>query len=90
MRTLILSDLHLGNGGDYDIFAGADSLPELLGRFVSPPTRVILNGDSMDFLLNEGPLQLDASRAARQAESIASSESTAPILKALIQFAPQL
>ena len=34
MRTLILSDLHLGNGGDYDIFAGSESLPALLDRFV--------------------------------------------------------
>lgn len=83
MRTLILSDLHLGNGGDYDIFAGSENLPELLGRFVSPPTHVILNGDSMDFLLNEGPLQLDVSRAVQQAESIATAEPTAPILKAL-------
>jgi len=26
MRTLILSDLHLGNGGDYDIFSGSTDL----------------------------------------------------------------
>jgi predicted phosphodiesterase len=83
MRTLILSDLHLGNGGDYDIFAGREYLPELLNQFVSPPTHVILNGDSMDFLLNEGPLQLDASQAVQQAESIATAEPTAPTLKAL-------
>lgn len=83
MRTLILSDLHLGNGGEYDIFAGSDNLPALLDRFVDPPTRIILNGDSMDFLLNEGPLQLDASRAVQQAESIANAEPTAPSLKAL-------
>jgi UDP-2,3-diacylglucosamine pyrophosphatase LpxH len=83
MRTLILSDLHLGNGGEYDIFAGGESLPALLDRFVDPPTRVILNGDSMDFLLNEEPLQLDMSRAVQQAEAIASANSTAPTLKAL-------
>ena len=83
MRTLILSDLHLGNGGDYDIFSGSQALPALLDRFVDPPTRIILNGDSMDFLLNEEPLQLDASQAVQQAESIASANSTAPTLKAL-------
>jgi UDP-2,3-diacylglucosamine pyrophosphatase LpxH len=83
MRKLILSDLHLGNGGDYDIFAGGESLPALLDRFVDPPTRVILNGDSMDFLLNEDPLQLDVSRAVQQAESIATAEPTLYTLKAL-------
>jgi UDP-2,3-diacylglucosamine pyrophosphatase LpxH len=83
MRTLILSDLHLGNGGDYDIFSGSEALPALLEQFANPPTRVILNGDSMDFLLNEGPLQLDIRRAVQQAESIATANSTVPTLKAL-------
>lgn len=83
MRTLILSDLHLGNGGDYDIFGGSEALPALLDQFVSLPTRVILNGDSMDFLLNEEPLRLDVSRAVQQAESIATAKTTRPTLEAL-------
>ena len=83
MRTLILSDLHLGNGGDYDIFGGSDALPDLLDRFVDPPTRVILNGDSMDFLMNEEPLKLDVNRAVQQAEAIATAKPTAPALEAL-------
>lgn len=83
MRTLILSDLHLGNGGEYDIFAGSVNLPALLDRFNDKPTRVILNGDSMDFLMNEEPLQLDAGRAVRQAESIVSAPPTEPTIKAL-------
>lgn len=80
---LILSDLHLGNGGDYDIFGGSEALPALLDRFVDPPTRVILNGDSMDFLLNEEPLRLDVNRAVQQAESIATAKPTMPTLIAL-------
>jgi UDP-2,3-diacylglucosamine pyrophosphatase LpxH len=83
MRTLILSDLHLGNGGDYDIFAGTENLPPLLDRFVDPPTRVILNGDSMDFLMNEAPLRLDADQAVEQAKAIATAGPTAPTLEAL-------
>ena len=83
MRTLILSDLHLGNGGDYDVFAGSEALPALLERFVDPPTRVILNGDSMDFLMNEDPLKLDVNRAVEQAEDIATAKPTAPTLEAL-------
>ena len=35
MRTLIVSDLHLGNGGEYDVFAGGDALPALLDRTVT-------------------------------------------------------
>ena len=83
MRTLILSDLHLGNGGDYDVFAGSEALPALLERFVDPPTRVILNGDSMDFLMNEDPLKLDVNQAVQQAEAIATAKPTAPTLEAL-------
>ena len=83
MRTLILSDLHLGNGGEYDIFAGSNSLPALLDRFVDPPTRVILNGDTMDFLLNDDPLLLYVSRAVDQAQSIAAAQPTVPTLNAL-------
>ncbi len=82
MRTLILSDLHLGNGGDYDIFCGSGALPALLDRFVDPPTRVIVNGDSMDFLLNEEPLELDVARAVQQAKAIASASPTIPTLEA--------
>jgi UDP-2,3-diacylglucosamine pyrophosphatase LpxH len=83
MRTLILSDLHLGNGGDYDIFGGSEALPALLDRFVDPPTRVILNGDSMDFLMNEEPLTLEVQRAVQQAEAIVTAQPTAPTLEAL-------
>ena len=83
MQTLILSDLHLGNGGEYDIFGGSEALPALLDRFVDPPTRVILNGDSMDFLMNEEPLELDVKRAVQQTEAIANAKPTAPTLEAL-------
>ena len=39
-RNLIISDLHPGNAGDYDIFAGAELLPALLARFESPSNLV--------------------------------------------------
>ncbi len=39
MRTLILSDLHLGNGGDYDVFAGGEALPALLDLIAREPAR---------------------------------------------------
>lgn len=83
MRTLILSDIHMGPDGDFDIFAGAKELPAYLERFVSPPTRVIINGDGVDFLMNMDPLTLDPARAVEQAQAIANAPSTAPVFEVL-------
>ena len=82
-KTLILSDLHLGNGGDYDIFAGARELPALLARYAQPGNTVLLNGDSIDFLMNEDPLKLDEQRAVEQIDRSLSDASTAEVLAAL-------
>src|SRR4051812_1720440 len=82
MRTLIVSDLHLGNGGVYDAFAGGDTLPALLDRFASPPTHVVVNGDGIDFLTNDGPLQLDPVRAAEEAARMVAAPSTRAVLAA--------
>ena len=50
MNTLVVSDLHLGNGGSYDIFAGETELPRLWAKFKNEKLHVILNGDTFDFL----------------------------------------
>ncbi len=79
MKYLIASDLHLGNGGRYDIFAGADALPALLAEVA--PQHLIVNGDGFDFLLDDEPIdQLVVGRAVRQAEAIA--EHNADVLAA--------
>ncbi|MBL9106701.1 MAG: hypothetical protein JNL82_37615 [Myxococcales bacterium] len=54
MRTLVLSDLHLGCGADPGIFAGADPLAGLLARLAAAPLRVVLNGNTFDFPAQEG------------------------------------
>ena len=82
MRTLIISDLHLGNGGVYDAFAGREELPALLDHFTSPPTRVLVNGDGIDFLMNEDPLELDVARAVAVAEGVVAAPATAGVLVA--------
>ncbi|WP_437631110.1 metallophosphoesterase [Sorangium sp. So ce854] len=82
MRALIISDLHLGNGGDYDVFAGEQELPALLDRFASPPTRIIVNGDGIDFLMNEDELALDVPRAVEQARACAESRTTRAVFAA--------
>lgn len=82
-KTLILSDLHLGNGGEYDIFAGGKELPALLDRYAQPGNTVILNGDSIDFLMNEDPLELEEPRAVEQIRNSLSCAGTAETLQAL-------
>ncbi len=83
MRTVILSDLHLGNGQGYDIFAGAEALPAYLDTLTAEPTRVVLNGDSVDFLMNEDELELGVERAVEQARALVASAPTTAVLEAL-------
>lgn len=83
MRTVVLSDLHLGNGQGYDIFAGAQALPAFLDTLTREPTRVVLNGDSVDFLMNEDPLELQGERAVAQARALVAWGPTAAVLEAL-------
>lgn len=82
-RTLILSDLHLGNGGPYDTYAGGDALPPLLDELTARPTRVVINGDGLDFLMNEDPMVFDPARAAEQARALVAWGPTAEVLRAL-------
>ena len=82
MKTLIISDLHLGNGGPYDVFEGRESLPALLDHLSEAPLRVLVNGDGVDFLMNEDPLELDEGRAVGQAKAIAANPATAAVLQA--------
>jgi hypothetical protein len=49
MRTIVLSDLHLGCGACPGIFAGAQALGALLDALGSGPLRVVLNGDTFDY-----------------------------------------
>jgi UDP-2,3-diacylglucosamine pyrophosphatase LpxH len=82
MKTLIISDLHLGNGGPYDVFEGGASLPALLDHLSSDPLRVIVNGDGVDFLMNDDPLELDPQRAKAQAQAIAKNPPSAAVFQA--------
>jgi UDP-2,3-diacylglucosamine pyrophosphatase LpxH len=82
MKTVVLSDTHLGNGQGYDIFAGAEALPAFLDSFPDP-IRVVINGDVVDFLMNEDPLKLLVSRAVQQAQAIVANPPTRATLRAL-------
>ena len=83
MITLVLSDIHLGNGAGYDIFAGDAVLPHVLAAAARQRARIILNGDTFDFLMNEDPLALSAERACAQARAIVANPSTAAVLVGL-------
>src|ERR1039458_172908 len=87
MNTLVLSDLHLGNGGFYDIFAGEAELPRLLEKFKNEKLHVILNGDTFDFLMNDEPLKLTAARADDQARALVAHPGTGNVLRGLGEIA---
>lgn len=82
MRTVIVSDLHIGADADAPIFAGQTALPALLAGQPAP-ARVILNGDSFDFLLDDEPLGLDVGRAVDKARAILGSQQAAGTVAAL-------
>jgi UDP-2,3-diacylglucosamine pyrophosphatase LpxH len=83
MNTLVISDLHMGNGGSYDIFAGEAELPKLLATFRDGSVHVVLNGDTFDFLLNDDSLGLQPGRAEKQARDIVGYSGTAAVLTKL-------
>lgn len=83
MRTLIISDLHLGNGGPYESFAGEKALPALIDVYAATGTEIFVNGDGVDFLMNEEPLELEVQRAVAQARAIVSYSATAAVLASM-------
>ncbi len=83
MRTLILSDVHLGNGRGYDIYAGGAELPALLDRWAARGNTVIFNGDTFDYLMNEDPLRLKVSRAEDQTRQICRNPETSAVLRSV-------
>ena len=83
MHTLVLSDIHLGNGHGFDIFSGAALLPVTLAEAAAQRAHVVLNGDSFDFLMNEDPLELVPARAVAQARAIAESADGGAALRGL-------
>jgi predicted phosphodiesterase len=83
MHTLVLSDIHLGNGHGFDIFSGAGLLPATLAEAAAQRAHVVLNGDSFDFLMNEDPLELQVERAVAQAQAIVESEDGGAALRGL-------
>src|SRR6185436_8277639 len=81
--TLIVSDLHIGADPVAPIYAGEDALPRLIEE-QSGPLRLVLNGDTFDFLLDDGPLQLDRERAVSRLRDCATSRDGAPLLQSLV------
>jgi len=59
MRTLILSDLHLGCRADARSLESARSVIALLRHLGSSPLRVILNGDTFDFIARRDSFSSD-------------------------------
>ena len=83
MKNVIISDIHFGNGQGFDIYAGGDALLAFLDRFIGDEYRVIIAGDSVDFLMNEDPLEMTVERSVEQATAIAEHPDTRAAFAAL-------
>ena len=82
-KILVISDVHLGNGQGYDIYAGGEALPKFLDQAVDEHTTLYVNGDFADFLMNEDPLVLEQARALAQVRALVAWPDTAGVLAAL-------
>lgn len=82
MRTLVVSDLHLGCAAAPGVFAGGGALPGLLEHLGSQPLRVVLNGDTFDFTALDEPFAADHD-AARQLGAYVEDPTNAPVFAAL-------
>jgi len=83
MRVLVVSDVHLGNGGVYDIYAGGAALPALIRRAPGPDLHLLLNGDAVDFLLSDDPLGIELGQAVRAAEAIVQHPESRAVFEAI-------
>lgn len=83
MRLLFVSDLHLGSGRIPPIYVGGWDLPALLDDVAGPDTHVVVNGDAIDFLLNDDPLRLDPNLAEAEAAAVAEHPPSRAVLQAL-------
>ena len=83
MRTLVLSDLHLGVEAKRGIFAGGEHLVSLLESYSQAPYRLLLLGDVFDFLLDEEPLRLDPFQARQQLGHMLANPAVAGLLQAM-------
>src|SRR5687768_9187232 len=84
-RLVVVSDLHVGNGGDYDIHGGKlGELGTFLKRFAGAGTTIVCNGDSFDFLMNTDAIdEMKVAVAVEQAKAIVSAPVTKSALNAL-------
>ena len=83
MRTLILSDLHLGPNETVPIYVGGAVLPALIIKHTDEPLRLVLNGDTFDLLLDDTPLHFDPDAAARRLVSCVGSRDALPLMTAV-------
>jgi UDP-2,3-diacylglucosamine pyrophosphatase LpxH len=82
LKTLVISDLHIGTDSVTPIYDGDRELPALIGR-QSHPLRVILNGDTLDLLLDDDPLVLDVAAAREKVTACLKSAAGAELVSAL-------
>lgn len=66
-RLVVVSDLHVGLDGDYNIFAGTQEFGAFTAT-LGAGDHLVLNGDAFDFLLDAEPMEME--RAVQRAQKI--------------------
>jgi UDP-2,3-diacylglucosamine pyrophosphatase LpxH len=86
----VVSDLHLGGEGDFQIFDGTDELVALINDLKSRPANkkigFIINGDFVDFLAENDAACFNPIRAESMLNRIALDPHYQPIWQALSEF----
>jgi hypothetical protein len=59
MRTLVLGDIHLGCGASPNVFPDVRAFEALIEDAALHPTRIVLNGDTFDFLAHGADREAD-------------------------------
>lgn len=85
MDTYVLSDLHLSATKEGGLYAGGDALLHLISRLAqkATPARVILNGDTFDFLAEEGELAIETPLLTATAQRLVKTEIGAALFRQL-------
>ena len=87
----VISDLHMGGQGDFQMFGAGRRLSRFIGTLTRKPAdrsvALIINGDMVDFLAEEPARYFDHEEAVRKLDRIMGDPSFKPVFQALTKFA---
>ena len=86
MQYVVISDLHVGAGTSLDIFRSHAALASFLRGLGSAPTRLIVNGDFVDFLAVPPFKEFSRDAAKKKVKKIIEAPVNVPVWQAFAAF----